>query len=189
LINLVGTRATRGEHEQLVRWYADHVHQLMAFEGLLGAVLYRRSGEGAGPDYLCLYDFFDRAAFEAYEHSDVHKNAAQDRATGWGRDGLEITVRTQYERLYRREGCQDSHHVRYVQAWQTADNHLSPATERALAALARIDDDLTLLRSAVRPSPLADYLTLTTLSYLQAEPPAPPLRWQATYQVLMRWTR
>lgn len=202
LINVVGTRATRGEHDQLLRWYADHVHQLMDFEGLLGAALHRRIGnEPSAPDYLCLYDFRDRAAFEAYEHSAVHAQAARDRDAGWGRDGITITLRMQYERLYwcaadagdalaSPDG--DQVHALTVHALRTTP---SAANERALAAAAvdRKAPVHALLRALVSPSPVADYLLIeqspTTDAAATAGLQGFEVAWQTAYQNLRRWWR
>jgi hypothetical protein len=186
LVNLVGTRAVRGEHEALVRWYADHVHQLMAFDGLIGAALHRRCVPHlAAPDYVCLYDFVDRAAFDAYERSEVHAAAARDRAAGWGRDGIEITLRTQFERLYWCEAgipppMADMHALR-----------AAPERERALAAAAleRGAASHALLRAAAPATAVADYVLIEHT----ADPP-PVLDgfdtvWHARYQRLRRWWR
>jgi hypothetical protein len=191
LVNAVGTRAVSGEHDALVRWYADHVHMLMAFGGLQGAALHRRIGaDGSGaPDYLCLYDFADRAAFEAYEHSDVHKNASHDRAQGWGRDGIEITLRSQFERLYQRQARDDGGtQPRHVQAWQSP-HEPSLAIERALAARAGSDSALALLRTTAWPSKAADYLTIAPQPLAAAAAPALNLRWQGAYELLLQWSR
>jgi hypothetical protein len=186
LVNVVGTRAVRGEHEQLVRWYADHVHQLMAFDGLRGAALHRRRGDhDLAPEYLCLYDFTDRAAFEAYERSDVHAQAAQDRLLGWGRDGIEITLRTQHERLYWCASGTDGAacHVHALRA--------PPSTERVLAAQAieRGADAFALLRAIESPSPVADYLLIEQSAAGMASLSGIEIAWHAGYERLRRWWR
>jgi heme-degrading monooxygenase HmoA len=186
LVNLVGTRAVRGEHDALVRWYADHVHQLMAFDGLLGAALHRRCvPHDTAPEYVCLYDFADRMAFDAYERSDAHAAAARDRAAGWGRDGIEITLRTQFERLYWSEAdvpppTMDLHALR-----------AAPGRERALAALTveRGAASHALLRAAAPAMAVADYVLIE-----HTADPAPDLDgfdtvWHARYQRLRRWGR
>jgi hypothetical protein len=105
LINLVATRSKNGDHAALHRWYNDHVHLLMGFEALSQAVLYRRldtsppHAPGSAPEYICLYEFPSHADFQAFETSDARVKARQILATGWGRDGIEMTQRTQYLRL------------------------------------------------------------------------------------------
>jgi quinol monooxygenase YgiN len=186
LVNLVGTRAVRGEHEALLRWYADHVYQLMAFDGLLGAALHRRcAAHETAPEYLCLYDFADRAAFDAYECSEVHAAAARDRAAGWGRDGIEITVRTQFERLYWSQTAAPQP-LATVHALRATPQH-----ERALAALAieRGAASHALLRAAAPATAVADYVLIE-----HTADPAPALDgfdtvWHARYERLRRWWR
>jgi heme-degrading monooxygenase HmoA len=186
LINLVGTRAVRGEHAELLRWYADHVHQLMDFPGLLGAALHRRCGTHDGaPEYLCLYDFSDREAFSAYERSEIHAAAARDRAAGWGRDGIEITLRTQFERLYWSE-TSAALPLATVHALRAA-----PQRERALAALAveRGAPSHALLRTTAAATAVADYVLIE-----HTADHAPPIEgfdtvWHARYERLRRWWR
>lgn len=187
LVNIVGTRAVRGEHEQLVRWYADHVHQLMAFEGLGGAALHRRVGDHeTAPEYLCLYDFNDRAAFDAYERSEVHANAARDRAAGWGRDGIEITVRAQFERLYWCASSSADDSQGHVHALRAA-----PSIERALAAQAieRGAAAHALLRAAQSPSPLADFLLIEQTPATRSSLQGFDVAWHCGYERLHRWWR
>lgn len=190
LVNLVGTRAVRGEHDALLRWYADHVHQLMAFDDLRGAALHRRCGErGDAPQYVCLYDFTDRDAFAAYERSDVHADAARDRLAGWGRDGIEITLRTQFERLY------SSGHSATPGERCTLQVVRAPTSqERALAAQAvqRASPSHTLLRAvaaAAPQPPVKDWLLIE-----QGCDTAPPLEgfdvaWHAGYEHMRSWWR
>ena len=104
-VNLVATRCKNGDHATLFRWYNDHVHILMGCDGLQRATLYRRAtpppaGDStAAPDYICLYDFASRADFMAFEASDAREQARQVLLGGWGKDGIEITQRTQFWRL------------------------------------------------------------------------------------------
>jgi hypothetical protein len=114
-VNIVGTRCTDGDHRAAQAWYADHVHQLFAFEGLLAARLVQRlapenplaagATNPAAPEYLCSYDFADEASLQAYESSSVRAAAAADRALGWGRQGIEITHRRAWQRRYQRQGA------------------------------------------------------------------------------------
>lgn len=112
-VNLVATRCKTGDHAMLLRWYNDHVHILMGFAGLQRAALYRRamepdaaSGDSA-PEYICLYDFASQADFMAFEASEARAAARQILLGGWGKDGVEITQRTQFWRL----GARTSHNA------------------------------------------------------------------------------
>ena len=104
-VNLVATRCKNGDHAMLFRWYNDHVHILMQFDGLQRAALYRRAADpatgdaAAAPEYFCLYDFSSQADFMAFEAGDARAQARQILLGGWGKDGIEITQRTQFWRL------------------------------------------------------------------------------------------
>ncbi len=225
LVNVVGTRAVRGEHQALLAWYTDHVHQLMAFEGLEGAVLHRRQdatgvvappgAQAAAPEYLCLYDFASRAAFEAYEQSPVHADAARDRQLGWGRDGIEITLREAFERLHTSQtamgldaaGPAGNAGVAPIAdpiwAPQSVEAWVAPrqaAFERALSArcVASASARFSLLRAVPQTPKVADYLVVQALparpTMLDATAIATAtatarLAWQAQYQALRQWRR
>ncbi len=105
-INLVATRSRDGDHAALLRWYSDHVHILMGFPALWRASLYRSSNDrlSAAPEYVCLYEFPSHADFLAFEESEARSKARQIVEAGWARSGIEITQRTQYQRLGRRSG-------------------------------------------------------------------------------------
>ena len=104
-VNLVATRCKTGDHAALFRWYNDHVHILMQFDGLQRAALYRRaslpaaSDGAAAPEYICLYDFASLADFMAFEACDARQQARRILLAGWGKDGIEITQRMQFWRL------------------------------------------------------------------------------------------
>ncbi len=102
-VNLVATRCKNGDHAALFRWYNDHVHILMRFDGLLRAALYHRASApdagDAAPEYFCLYDFASQADFMAFDLSDAREQARQVLLAGWGKDGIEITQRRQFWRL------------------------------------------------------------------------------------------
>jgi hypothetical protein len=176
LVNLVGTRGRDGDAAALRRWYADHVHQLFAFDGLLEARLLARegAGQGAAPECLCLYDFAGAAAFAEYEAGPVHAAAAADRALGWGRDGIEIVMRQAYTRLYRRTAPAPAAPRCSVTALQVGAD-----AERALAAT--MDGALELYRAAAEP------MSLLLLAERAAVHDA--MQWQADYALLLHWTR
>jgi hypothetical protein len=101
VINLVCTRATQGDFMALQRWYSDHVLLLMAAPELAQASLYRctASLQGAAPDYACVYEFADHAAFLRYEHGEPKAAAAVLTDAAPGRSSIEIVQRTQYARF------------------------------------------------------------------------------------------
>jgi hypothetical protein len=176
LVNLVGTCCRDGDAAALRRWYADHVHQLFAFDGLLEARLLARAGQGHGtaPECLCLYDFESAAAFAEYEAGPVRAAAAADRALGWGRDGIEITLRRAYTRLYRRAGPAPTAPSCSVSALQ-----LGAEADRSLAAT--MDGALELYRAAAEP------ISLLLVADRAAVHDA--VQWQADYALLLHWTR
>ena len=102
MINMVATRQKAGTPTELLRWYNDHVHLLLRFDGLDGATLYRRShaldplNASPAPDYVCLYRFASMATFADFEASQAKELARQVTQSGWGATGIEIIQRSQY---------------------------------------------------------------------------------------------
>jgi hypothetical protein len=198
VVNLVGTHCVDGDHAALRRWYADHVHMLMAFPDLLGATLYTLRSETSAPglQYLCLYEFASAEAFEAYEGSALRAAVEQDRQRSWGRDGIRILMRGPYRLLYRRmpgSGTAAGQHWHF-DALRSAAPH-AEADERALAATVDLDSGLMLLRSLTSPSPVSDYLMLstspaaTTRVVGNGKKHALTPAWSAQGEALARWAR
>jgi hypothetical protein len=104
-LNLVCTRCLDGKHIALQRWYADHVHLLLAAPELQQTQLFRVTQPLAGPapDYFCLYEFASMAAFEAFEHGQPKALATQLTNAAAGRSSIEIVQRTQYARWLHRQ--------------------------------------------------------------------------------------
>ncbi len=104
VINLVSTRCTDGQHLALQRWYADHVHLLLAAPELQRAQLYRCTLPLAGepPDYFCVYEFQSLDAFAAFEHGQPKARATALTNAAQGRSSIEIVQRRQYVRWLHR---------------------------------------------------------------------------------------
>lgn len=179
-VNVVGTRCVDGEHAALQRWYADHVHQLMAFDGLLGARLWRcaRPLHGQAPAWLCGYDFVSAEAFADYEGSAAKAAAAADRERGWGRDGITIVFRQAFTRLYQRHADDAPAAALQVSCWaqepdlrRLADT-AAPAFEALIAHGAGPARALLLRATAADPT---------------ADPTA--LVWQGRYEPVLQWQR
>ncbi|TAG24413.1 MAG: hypothetical protein EAZ37_16385 [Burkholderiales bacterium] len=104
-INLVCTRCTDQNHIALRRWYADHVHLLLAAPELRQATLYRCRQPLAGqpPDYFCMYEFASLDDFLAFEHGEPKARATELTNAAAGRSSIEIVQRTQYERWLHRK--------------------------------------------------------------------------------------
>jgi hypothetical protein len=110
-INLVCTRCLDGNHIALQRWYADHVHLLLAAPELQQAQLFRFAQPLAGqpPDYFCMYEFASMAAFEAFEHGAPKAQATALTNAAAGRSSIEIVQRTQYARWLHRSWPAPAH--------------------------------------------------------------------------------
>jgi hypothetical protein len=218
-VNIVGTRCTEGDHRAAQAWYADHVHQLFAFEGLLAARLVQRvdglnppgadGANAAAPEYLCSYDFASEASFQAFESSGVRAAAAADRERGWGRVGIEITQRRAWLRRYQREGAAPA------TLWQVQCAALPPAqaaghTEPGALPRELLRDPLCdplrdwiaghegalELYEASAPSPsAAPELTRAVMVWTErtevqaASSTALRPDWKASYRLLWRWRR
>jgi hypothetical protein len=103
-INLVCTRCLDGNHIALQRWYADHVHLLLAAPELQQAQLFRstRPLVGQPPDYFCLYAFASMADFDAFEHGQPKAHATELTNAAAGRSSIDIVQRHQFERWLHR---------------------------------------------------------------------------------------
>jgi hypothetical protein len=105
IINLVCTRCSDGNHFALQRWYADHVHLLLAAPQLQQAQLFRCAQplEGEPPQYVCMYEFADYPAFEAFEHGEAKVRATELTNAATGRSSISIVQRMQYARMLHRQ--------------------------------------------------------------------------------------
>ena len=100
-LNLVFTRSVDGDHAALQRWYNDHIGILWQCDSLQRATLYRRDADVAHEaDYICCYAFPDEAGFLNYEHGDAREAARLVIVNGWGKDGIAITARRQFVRVW-----------------------------------------------------------------------------------------
>lgn len=106
-IKMVGSQDRGGDARRFQLWYGDHVNMLMRYPRLERATLYHavRVEAGAVPDYVCLYEFPDAAAFLDYSDSLQRKDASVVRAQGWGLERAIVVQRSEYLRhSHRRFG-------------------------------------------------------------------------------------
>lgn len=103
-IKLVASNNPSADPRNLLRWYSDHVNMLMRYSLLQRATLYRRTrqGQGDAPDYMCLYEFESREAFDDYSGSQQRKDASRIREEGWGMNNAVAGQRSEYVRHSRR---------------------------------------------------------------------------------------
>jgi hypothetical protein len=103
-INLVCTRCVDSNHLSLQRWYADHVHLLLAAPSLRQAQLFRRAEPlmGQPPNYFCMYAFASMADFDAFEHGQPKAHATELTNAAAGRSSIDIVQRHQFERWLHR---------------------------------------------------------------------------------------
>ncbi len=126
-INLVCTRCLDGNHAALQRWYNDHAQLLMVSDKLQGAELFRLQETTARINYLCLYFFKQLNDFKVFDSGDVMRQVRDLSNAAPGRGSIEISKRTQYERLlHRRWSAQQGGSVQ-------ASLLLLPAEQRAQA--------------------------------------------------------
>jgi len=116
VIHMVGMTCSPETEERFNKWYNEkHVPGLMKFKGIKRATRYRLvrtakgapgvnpSPAGAGqegyPQYLAIYEFEDRAAFERYEKSPEAAAAREDWSSAKEEIAAEMLWRVQYESI------------------------------------------------------------------------------------------
>jgi len=101
VIHIVGTRCQPQVEEKFNIWYDQtHIPMLLKFNGLRGATRYKISKAGEGyPEYISIYEFDNRQAFEAYETSSELAAALDEMRETWRDGGWETVWRVQYEAM------------------------------------------------------------------------------------------
>ena len=101
LIHIVGTQCQPEVEEKFNAWYEQtHIPMLLKCDGLKGVTRYKikKSSEGY-PEYLAIYEFDSREAFEAYETSPELASALEEMRETWKEGGYETVWRVQFETL------------------------------------------------------------------------------------------
>jgi len=101
VIHMVAARCQPEVEGKFNKWYNEtHVPMLLKFDGLKGVTRYKilKSTE-AYPEYLVIYEFDSREAFEAYESSPELTAALEEMRDTWKEGGYETVWRVQYEPL------------------------------------------------------------------------------------------
>ena len=99
MIHITGTRCQPELEEKFNTWYNQtHIPMLLKFKGLRGVTRYRilKPSEGY-PEYLAIYEFDSRQAFEEYETSPELAIALEEMRETWKDGGWELMWRVQYE--------------------------------------------------------------------------------------------
>lgn len=101
VIHIVGTSCRPEQEAKFNRWYDQvHIPMLFRFPGMTAVRrLKRDAGDGEYPEYLAIYEFADREAFEAFQASPERQAAMEETARTWGEDKFEVIWRVQYEVL------------------------------------------------------------------------------------------
>jgi catechol 2,3-dioxygenase-like lactoylglutathione lyase family enzyme len=191
LFNIVGTRVPRGDFDEARRWYVDHVHLLFAYPGLLGARLWQRvpgaPEAGDAPDMLCCYDFGDSGSFADYDNSALRGEVERDRQSGWGRAGIEVSLRARFRRVYERRAGDEPLQARSRIAATSAE--VAAGWQRALAQRAHEHGlrRLEIYRADEGEGGL--WITDVDSTKPPVETPSPGPSWQGVYQPIAQWTR
>jgi len=101
LIHMIGTRCQPEVEEKFNIWYDQtHIPMLLKFNGLKGVTRYKLLKDGEEyPEYLVIYEFDSRQAFEAYETSPELAAALDEMRETWRDGGWEMIWRVQYEAM------------------------------------------------------------------------------------------
>lgn len=210
--NLVFTRAVDGDHAALQRWYSDHVSILWRCETLRRATLYRRdAGVAHEADYICFYAFPDEAGFLHYEQGEAREAARVVIVNGWGREGVAITERRPFRRVWSRQagaaGAAAHHTIWCLRLgagpWDEVSRWLADRVHRLLqmpgvgsatvlraaeAGAADGGDVLVCVGSAQPLGESLDWLHAPLLPLWGHAPEVQP-RWRWAGQVVADWTR
>jgi len=102
-INIVGLTCRPEEEAKFNAWYEGvHLPLIRPARGLLGITRYKLApgnDPGAYPRYLSVFTFTSQADFTAFLNSPEVAASKDEMARTWGKDGLQIVWRVQYEKL------------------------------------------------------------------------------------------
>ena len=101
VINLVGVRCRPELEGKFRKWLSEvHVPMLLKFQGLRSVTQCQiTKPDEKYPSFMTIYEFKDREAFEAYEHSPELAAARKEGEGTWKEGDIEIMWRVQYEVL------------------------------------------------------------------------------------------
>ncbi len=99
VLHIVGIHCQPQAEKKFLKWYDQvHVPLLLKFKGLKKATRYKilKPAE-AYPEYLAIFEFADKEAFEAYENSPELAAAVAEMHETWKEGGWDRMWRVQYE--------------------------------------------------------------------------------------------
>ena len=101
VINIVGTRCKPEVEEKFNKWYDEiHIPLLFKFPGMTGVKRWKLlTGDGEYPEYLAIYEFENRGAYEAFQTSPEREVAMKEMEETWKEGKFEVIWRVQYESL------------------------------------------------------------------------------------------
>ena len=99
VINVVGIQCQPEVEEKFNTWYNQtHIPMLLKFKGLRGVTRYKiLKPSEEYPEYLAIYEFDSRQAFEEYQTSPELAAALDEMQEIWRGEGWERKWRVQYE--------------------------------------------------------------------------------------------
>ena len=101
VINIVASECAAADEVNFNKWYNEiHIPMLLKFSGLLGVTRYKFIGGDAGQvKYLAVYEFKDKASFEAFEKSPELSAAKEEMGQTWKNKMFDIKYRARYETI------------------------------------------------------------------------------------------
>jgi heme-degrading monooxygenase HmoA len=101
VIHIVGTRCQAEVEERFNKWYDEaHIPMLLKFKGLKKATRFKiLKPREDYPEYVAIYEFESRQAFEDYEKSPELSAAMAEMKETWKDGGWEMVWRVQYEQI------------------------------------------------------------------------------------------
>lgn len=101
VINIVAIDCKPEDEKKFVHWYDEvHIPMLLGVKGLLGVKRYElASPRGTYAQHLAIYEFENKAAFDAYEKSTELAAARKEVNETWKESKFDPKWRVQYEFL------------------------------------------------------------------------------------------
>ena len=99
VINIVATECHSDDDAKFNKWYDEvHIPMLLKFDGMLGVTRYKLSSGTTGQaKYLAIYEFKNKASFDAFQKSSELAAARDEMGQTWKGRGFDIKWRAQYE--------------------------------------------------------------------------------------------